>query len=125
MPVYVDVHGPIFNGMAEAELKVMMRDVVEAVTAQGVDDIHAHLPGVLQHPTGTYEASVVGTVPRTRGRIFSDLVYSAWLEGTSRRNQSTRFKGYHTFRIIAAQLRAGGAAVVASRIVAERIGRLS
>ena len=26
------------------------------------------------------------------------IVYGPWLEGVSRRNQTTRFKGYHSFR---------------------------
>jgi hypothetical protein len=53
-----------------------------------------------QYSTGHY-ASRVRSTPRTglRVRITDGGVeYGPWLEGTSSRNQSTRFKGYHVFR---------------------------
>jgi len=32
------------------------------------------------------------------------VVYGGWLEGISSRNKTTRFKGYHAFRVMKEQL---------------------
>lgn len=51
---------------------------------------------------GTFRRSMHGDVPRsTLGRIFvagPGAIYGPWLEGTGSRNQTTRFKGYSSFR---------------------------
>jgi len=53
--------------------------------------------------TGNYRRRVQGNVTSagawTVGKIHdSGVVYGPWLEGTSARNQTTRFKGYAQFR---------------------------
>jgi len=49
--------------------------------------------------TGHYRRNVHGTVSATRGKIDDGgVVYGPWLEGVSRRNTVTRFKGYASFR---------------------------
>jgi len=39
-----------------------------------------------------------------RGVISNPVIYSAWLEGVSTRNQTTRFKGYSSMRRVAQEL---------------------
>jgi hypothetical protein len=39
-----------------------------------------------------------------RGPQVKGVAWSSWLEGTSSRNQSTKFKGYHLFRKTRAEL---------------------
>jgi hypothetical protein len=59
-----------------------------------------------QASTGNYRRNVHGEVrsyffmrQQSFGRIHdSGVVYGPWLEGTSRRNNTTRFKGYRSFR---------------------------
>lgn len=49
--------------------------------------------------TGHYRRSIHGELSKDRARIHdSNVVYGPWLEGTSSRNQTTRFKGYSVFR---------------------------
>jgi hypothetical protein len=52
------------------------------------------------------------------------VIYGPWLEGTSSRNQSTRFKGYQTFR---RTWQALGRRVrpIATPILARFIGRMN
>ncbi len=56
--------------------------------------------------TGQYRRGVRGELTRVRhGTIHdSNAVQGPWLEGTSSRNQSTRFKGYAMFRRAGQQL---------------------
>lgn len=49
--------------------------------------------------TGNYRRHVHGRVENLRGIIDDgNVVYGPWLEGISSRNQTTRFKGYASFR---------------------------
>lgn len=49
--------------------------------------------------TGHYRRSIHGVTEHLHGRIDdSGVVYGPWLEGTSSRNETTRFKGYASFR---------------------------
>tara|TARA_Y100000034_G_scaffold12603_1_gene13259 strand:- start:7 stop:423 length:417 start_codon:yes stop_codon:yes gene_type:complete len=52
-----------------------------------------------QASTGHYRRNIHGQVQGEEAVIHdSGVVYGPWLEGTSRRNMTTRFKGYATFR---------------------------
>jgi len=49
--------------------------------------------------TGHYRRNVHGKVTNLHGRIDDGgVVYGPWLEGVGTRNQTTRFKGYASFR---------------------------
>lgn len=50
--------------------------------------------------TGHYRRNVHGEMRGSLlGRLHdSNVIYGSWLEGTSSRNQTTRFKGYSSFR---------------------------
>ena len=110
--IKVQMKGPIF----ERQNRSLPRKTVEKLGARVVEEGDLHLARMLRpHPSGVYlsiteagkgKASTgnyrrrINT--RTRGLHgkISDggTEYGPWLEGTSRRNQSTRFKGYHSFR---------------------------
>ena len=50
--------------------------------------------------TGHYRRSVNSEMKGSIGRISdSRVIYGAWLEGLSSRNETTRFKGYFQFRL--------------------------
>jgi len=72
--------------------------------------------------TGNYRRNVHGKVrsigPNTVGKIHdSGVVYGPWLEGTSSRNQTTRFKGYASFRRVKQWLEKG----IASRVMKKHV----
>lgn len=54
--------------------------------------------------TGRYQAAIaakpVTSSPPTVDVNVDGVVYGNWIEGTSSRNQSTRFKGYRIFRTV-------------------------
>lgn len=59
-----------------------------------------------QASTGHYRRNLHGTVDGLNGRIDDgNVIYGPWLEGVSSRNKTTRFKGYHSFRLTAQWLR--------------------
>lgn len=79
---------------------------IKAVLAKEAETrIHAHLGEVLKNPTGFYESNI-HSERQVNDVMVTDtpVVYGPWLEGVGSRNQSTRFKGYHTFRIVSQQL---------------------
>jgi hypothetical protein len=91
--------GPMFSGKTAAAMHTYADQVGYKVATYAEDQIQARLGQVLQNPTGYYQSKV--TVERAgSGYRVSDqgVIYGPWLEGTGSRNQTTRFKGYQTFR---------------------------
>lgn len=113
--------GPIFDGSLDRATSAATERALDRIADQGVNLVHQRLHQVLRHPTGNYERHVI------TNRAFGDRavtdgrsVKGPWLEGVSARNQSTRFKGYQTFRRATAaleQLAAG----IADRTISDRI----
>ena len=103
--VTVTKHGPLFSGQASAAVTAFLNEATTSVADEGVNMVHAQLGSVLRHPTGYYESRIV-TDRATDGSTVTDsgVIYGPWLEGVSSRNQSTRFKGYATFRRITQKL---------------------
>jgi hypothetical protein len=98
--VSVSASGPLFDGRASSMITRWTRDAGEEIARDAEAEVHRILHQVLRHPTGYYE-SQVRVDRRTPDRFdITDggVVYGPWLEGTSSRNESTRFKGYGTFR---------------------------
>lgn len=105
MSTSVTLRGPLLDGSAPRIVQRYMPAMQRRVAQQGTNRIHARLKQVLKHPTGRYQRTVVTDVSSKDPRTLGDRkVYGAWLEGTSRLNQRTRFKGYKTFRIVRRQL---------------------
>lgn len=123
--VQVIITGPMFNGMAQAAMAAMVDELQYYIAAQGLAEVQLILDRSIQHPTPYYETQV--TVQR-RGDDWvthdRGIVYGPWLEGTSRRNATTRFKGYHAFRRATEALRSRIPSVIAP-IVARWVGRIS
>lgn len=102
MNVKVEHKGAIFDAAATkaagARMVVSMNDIL---AQEGVIRVRARLGQVLQNPTGYYESKIqVDRKQIYRGVSDGGVIYGGWLEGVSSRNQTTRFKGYHTFRDI-------------------------
>lgn len=98
--------GPLFDGQAEVAVAAFADRAVREVARVGQDDIGIQLIKVLQHPTGFYESNIRNDLTGVHTRVINDnnVIYGPWLEGTSSRNQTTRFKGYATFRLMTQQL---------------------
>jgi hypothetical protein len=104
----VEQFGPFFGPQRSAAVDDLIREAVDVVSAQNYAEVMTNLNQSIKHPTPYYETQI------TRERITPDLyrvhdrdvVYGPWLEGTSERNQTTRFKGYASFRRAAATLQA-------------------
>ncbi len=119
--VEIHVHGPIFDGRAEAAAaEFAYHAAPEAIAKEGarmvVDGLHA----VIRHPTGYYESHV-----SAKGHTIQDggVIYGPWLEGVGSRNRTTRFKGYFTFRRTTAAIQAR-AKEIADRVLPEYLRRM-
>lgn len=104
--VRVDTRGTIFHTAEAHHVVDQMGDHIEReVARQGDDMIHRALHEVLRHPTGYYESRVTVHAEGSGVEIDGDnVIYGPWLEGVGSRNQTTRFKGYFTFRRVAQAL---------------------
>jgi hypothetical protein len=109
--------GPLFNGQAAKILSDCVVDISDDIGRQGVNDIKTRLGAVLQNPTGRYERSIQTDRQRNDLSINdSGIVYGPWLEGVSSRNQSSRFKGYATFRQVTQQLDVKAGQIATSKV---------
>lgn len=118
--------GKLWSARIPSDMHAFVQEAKRDVAQEGVDLIHIQLDRVLQNPTGYYDSqiqtrNVADDVVITDGGV----VYGGWLEGVSSRNQSTRFKGYHTFRLVAQDLKRTAADIAAKTLTKYITGRWS
>lgn len=105
LKIHYEAHGPILDGSANRLLDNAMPMMERRIAQEGLRMIHQRLGHVLKHPTGYYESRVMIDNSSASPMVTdSGVIYGPWLEGVSRRNTTTRFKGYHTFRMVAQEL---------------------
>lgn len=112
LSVTAQLSGGFFRGDAGSEVEAMLRATVDEVMETGVnrlDEVLRPRPkgvylsvseaGRGKASTGHYRRSLHAE-RRGFGGVIDDsgVVYGPWLEGTSSRNQTTRFKGYRSFQ---------------------------
>jgi hypothetical protein len=118
--------GPLFDGRAQKAVKDYLLAATGAVAGEGVNLVQASGRADYKNPTGYYESHIVtDLVEPDSTRVWdSEVIYGPWLEGTSARNQTTRFKGYATFRRAYQQLdrRAQG---IAYRMLERFVARMN
>jgi hypothetical protein len=104
--VTVRQKGAIFNSsQVKAAGTRMVTNINEALAEEGVNRVKQRLGQVLKHPTGYYQSKIQIKKGSTyRGVSDGGVIYGGWLEGISSRNKTTRFKGYHTFRMVQQEL---------------------
>lgn len=96
--------GPLFRNPTAAVAKFMF-EAKRGIAETGKQMIHARLGQVLRNPSGFYESRIaVETTTDNVALNDRGVVYGPWLEGTGSRNQTTRFKGYNTFRLTKQEL---------------------
>lgn len=123
--VSIKKSGPFFDGRSEAAVDAFVNEATEEIADHGFNLVHSELEMVLRHPTGYYQ-SQISTERVTPGHWLlhdNGVIYGPWLEGTSERNRTTRFKGYFTFRKVA-QLLKIEAKAIAERILIKYVGRM-
>ena len=108
-----DLKGPLFAGGAPQEAAKALHETAVELVAEGEGAVKEQLYTGHGLITGYYRRSVHGDmVSNLRGKVHDGgvgakakpVVYGAWLEGISSRNEQTRFKGYAMFRNAAQQL---------------------
>jgi hypothetical protein len=97
-PVQVVLAGPFFSTMAPP-VAGMLDEMKFAVASQALADVQYNLDRSIRHSTPYYETQVM-VQQRMDDWVVHDrgIAYGPWLEGTSSRNNTTRFKGYASFR---------------------------
>lgn len=123
MRVAVDLGGPLFDGTARRVIAEATEQAAFDVAVEGGDMMRASTT-VFRHPTGFYR-SRIGFRPTAGGFIIDDggVIYGLWLEGVSRRNRTSRFKGYRIWRQTRQRLQAV-ARDIAQATVRRHLGRL-
>lgn len=118
---YVDVHGPLFDGTAEKVIDEI-KDEIAKRGAQYARDRLAEIPmdktgrahGGFQENLKVVKRDLGYAVP---GPMVTGVAWAPWLEGVSKRNATTRFKGYRPFRTVAKELQDGKAQEIAEKVV--------
>ncbi len=97
-----EVTGPIADGSADRALQDWAQAVTAALGKEGVDLLRAFPMNKTGRAHGAFENNLhviqkgpQATIPAP---MITGVTWGPWLEGTSKRNSSTRFKGYHLFR---------------------------
>lgn len=104
--VYTSVrrYGPIFDGRAEIAVKEFEAAVTREAAEIGRDMLRVAALGMDKSGkvTGAAAAGVLLNPWPGGWQIFGAMekgrVWWPWLEGVSRRNTGSKFKGYHAFR---------------------------
>jgi hypothetical protein len=123
--VYVRAQGPLFDGAAPEIIHAWMDEVKKDIAQEGVNRLRAFVMNKTGRATGHYQSEIQTStlVAFNDIRIFDPVVYGPWLEGTSKRNRSTRFKGYRLWRKTAQALN-DDATAIADRRMPELVQKL-
>ncbi len=125
---YVICSGPILDGTADQVLD----ELRDTIAHRGADWAKEQLEAVPMDKTGRARGGFqenLNVVQRSAGwavpaPMITGVVWGPWLEGTSKRNTTTRFKGYHLFRDVREELRDGKAQEIADKALEEFLPRL-
>lgn len=141
----VSVSGPLYDGRAEAALREGVTATRRKVADRGAALTRAAFGSMIRRNTGRFLGSITVTdhsasyssssghhsytlsvaVPAETDVVTTDLAtYGPWLEGAGSRNNTTRFKGYHGFRIAGQELD-GQAGPVADEAMVPYVERMN
>jgi hypothetical protein len=91
--------GPLFNGDAARAVDEWLDATKRELADMGVRKLDAVEMDKSGRGTGHYQSMITTRLITDNDLLITDpVVYGPWLEGTSKRNSSTRFKGYHLWR---------------------------
>jgi hypothetical protein len=100
MAVEIRISGPLFDARGQAAVARFREEALDEVAGQAMADVHENLNVSIRQPTPYYETQITMHRVSALHRVVDDLgvIYGPWLEGVGSRNQTTRFKGYASFR---------------------------
>lgn len=103
------VSGPLANGEADKAAQEWAVNTTQALGDKGVELLRAFPMDRTGRARGAFQGAlrtkrISPTETRITGPQERGVAWAAWLEGTSKRNQDTGFKGYHLFRKTRLQL---------------------
>lgn len=125
---YVDCTGPLFDGAAETATA----ELTDAIAKRGAEWARSHLAETRMdktgRATGAFSASL-RVVQRSAGYavpapMLRGVTWGPWLEGGTKRNRDTKFKGYHPFRDTRAELENSVAQEIADKALEEYVPRM-
>lgn len=98
--------GPLSDGRAGAAVEEFTTAAAKRIARTGRDWIRVEAMAMDRSGRGGTGRAAAGVLVQDRGpgleaiwgSMVEGQVWWPWLEGTSKRNRSTSFKGYHTFR---------------------------
>lgn len=103
------VTGPLGDGRAEKAAREWAENTSQALGDEGVRMLRAYPMNKTGRARGGFEGAL-RTVRRSASEVRipgpqqRGVAWAPWLEGTSKRNESTHFRGYHLFRKTRAEL---------------------
>jgi hypothetical protein len=108
----VNVRGPLFEGRDKPIMRKFNEDAKQLVAKAGEQQIRERVTRRAKHPSGKpggHFAAAIVTKDYKKGRTitaeYPQILRGPWLEGSSTRNASTRFKGWRMFRLTRTWLR--------------------
>lgn len=117
--------GPFLAGQFEKTMPGVIKAIDEAGAEYGLKTLNEYMDKSFMHPTGHYQSHLHVAQDDLGTRVDDDgVIYGPWLEGVSRRNSRSRFKGYAAFRKTAQQLRIH-VIEIANRAVEEFVRRMN
>lgn len=103
--IHVATKGPLFTGVAQADLEAAIDAVKRAVAEEAERKWQANMTASFKHPSSPpHYQSKINITRREADLVVSDgypgsgVLYGPWLEGVGSRNATTRFKGYFSMR---------------------------
>lgn len=125
---YVHCTGPLVDGSADAVLGELTREVARRGAEYAEQQLRAVKMDKSGRATGAFQASL-HVLQRNSGysvpgETIRGVTWATWLEGTSKRNRATKFRGYHIFRDVRRQLEDGKAQEIAEETLAQFLPRL-
>ena len=122
--VHVQPLGPLADGSAPATVHAWADEVKRDIAAEGVNRLRGFQMNKSGRATGRYQSELqTSNLAYNDIRISDPVVYGPWLEGSSNRNRSTRFKGYKLWRKTA-QVLLDDAGKIAEKRMPELVKRL-
>jgi hypothetical protein len=125
---YVDCSGPLFDGGAEKATA----ELTDAIAKRGAEWAREHLAETKMDKSGRAAgafSAALRVVQRSAGYavpapMIRGVTWGPWLEGGTKRNRSTKFKGYHPFRDTRQALEDGVAQEIADKALEEYVPRM-
>jgi hypothetical protein len=122
--IALSVAGPLADGTAHDAVREYLDHAKRDVADRAVELLRNVKMDRTGRATGHYQDMLKSQILAYNDILISDpVIYGPWLEGTSKRNSSTRFKGYRLWRQTKNQIQRE-APQIAQNLLPEYIARI-